>query len=156
MTTDLLRLSGSLCGFSLLKFTLSLSSGFSEFLPDSAEQRLPLRELAQCCDLLRIQLRRNLVGLNSGCSEMIRSDVVQDNAVIPSFHRLCFSPSELFPTYVPDLLSLPPLFLAVREVPDHRFQRVPRLHVAQTLCVVESVRVSERNLSKLTVLDGGP
>ena len=31
---------------------------------------------------------------------MIRSDVVQDNTVIPSFHRLGFSPSELFPTYL--------------------------------------------------------
>src|SRR6266436_899440 len=154
MTTDLPRLSGRLCGFSLLKSTRSLSSGFSEFLPGSAEQRLLLGELAQCRDLLRIQLRRNLAGLNSGCSEMIRSDVVQDNTVIPSFHRLCFSPSELFPPYVPDLLSLPVLFLAVAEVPDHRFQRVPRLHVAQALCAVEPVHVSDRNLSKLPVLYG--
>jgi hypothetical protein len=100
-------------GFSLLKYTLSLSSRFSEFLPCSAEQRLFLGELAQCCDLLRIQLGRNLAWLNSGCSEMIRRDVVQDNTIIPGFHRLCFSTSELFPTYVTDLLSLPLLFLAV-------------------------------------------
>ena len=96
MTTDLLRLSGRLCGFSLTESTLSLSSGFREFLPGSTEQRLLLGELAQCCNLLSIQLRRNLAGLNSGCSEMIRSDVVQDNTIIPSFHRQGFSPSEMF------------------------------------------------------------
>ena len=80
MTMDLLGLPGRLCGFSLLKSALSLSSGFCEFLPGSAEQRLLLGELVQCCDLLRIQLRRNLAGLNSSGSEMIRSDVVQDIA----------------------------------------------------------------------------
>ena len=154
MTADLLGLLGRSGCFSLLKSPFRLPRGFSEFLPSSAEQRLLLGELAQCRDLFLIQLRRNLTGLNSGSSEMIRSDVVQDNTIIPGFHRLCFSTSELFPTYVPDLLSLPLLFLAVGEVPDHRFQRVPRLHGAQALCVVESVRVSQRNLSKLTVLYG--
>ena len=129
MTADLLRLLGSRGCFSLLKSPFSLPRGFSEFPPRATEHWLPLGELAQYFDLLRIQLGRNLAGLNSGCSEMIRSDVVQNNTVIPGFQRLCFSPSELFPTYVPDLMSLPLLFLAFGEVPDHRFQRVPRLHV---------------------------
>src|SRR6185503_17861277 len=116
MTADLLDLLGRSGCFSLLKSPFRLPRSVREFLPGATEHRLLLRKLAQCCDLLRIQLRRNLTGLNSGCSEMIRIDFVHDNTVIPGFHRLCFGPSHLFPTYVPDLLSLPLLFLAVCEV----------------------------------------